>query len=326
MLALFFPGQGSQGAGMGRWLYDEFAVAKGVYQEASEALQIDLQKLCFEGPEDELQKTENTQPAILATSVAYYRVFLETLNVPITLAAGHSIGEYAALVTAGSLSLTDAVKAVRERGLAMQSAVPLGQGGMVAVLNLEDQEVQSLCQWATTESQQGTIEVANFNTPGQVVVSGVLATLDWMQKNWPQYEGPGAGKKARFIPLKVSAPFHCSLMKPAETRMATVLNQISFYQAQWPIVQNFTAQETTVAPSLKENLIRQVSGSVRWTESVQHIVKRGVQQGLELGHGQVLRGLNKKIAPSLEMLSFQSLDDLKALEQKLVKEGKETPL
>lgn len=315
MWAYFFPGQGSQSPGMGQWLFNEFALAKHVYEEASDALKLDLKKLCFEGPEDELQKTENTQPAILATSIAYQRVLNHLIDIKPQLAAGHSIGEYAALVSAGVMPLAQAIVAVRERGLAMQSAVPLGKGGMCAVLNLEDQEVQAICQWATQESGLGLIEAANFNTPGQVVISGIQATLDWLQQNWPNYQGPGAGKKARWIPLKVSAPFHCSLMKPAEERMAIVLDSIPFENAQWPIMQNFTAEATSEAAILKQNLIKQISGTVRWTESVQKAVAMGVKKGIELGHGQVIRGLNKKITADLEMTTIQSLEDLKNFEK-----------
>lgn len=317
MQALFFPGQGSQSPGMGKWIYEEFSLAKRIYEEASDTLKLDLKKLCFEGPEDELQKTENTQPAILATSVAYFRVLESVVPLNPVCALGHSIGEYAALVTSGVMAFDQAIFAVRERGLAMQSAVPLGKGGMLAVLSLEDDEVKSFCEWATKESGLGPIEPANFNTPGQVVVSGILSTIEWAQKNWPNYTGPGAGKKARFIPLKVSAPFHCSLMKPAEERMALVLGAIPFENPKWPIIQNFSAQETKDAATIKQNLIKQVSGTVRWTESVQRASALGVQKGLELGHGQVIKGLNKKINASLEMIPLQSIEDLRNLESQL---------
>lgn len=317
MWAFFFPGQGSQSPGMGKWLYDEFTIAKRTYEEASDSLKIDLKKLCFEGPEDELQKTENTQPAILATSIAYYRSLNNIVDLKPTLAAGHSIGEYAALVSAGVMPFDQAMVAVRERGLAMQNAVPLGKGGMCAVLNLEDAEVKSICEWATKESGLGIIEAANFNTPGQVVISGIQKTLEWAQKNWPNYQGPGAGKKARWIPLKVSAPFHCSLMKPAEDRMALILGAIPFQTAKWSIVQNYTAEETTDPVILKQTLTKQISGTVRWTESVQRALALGVTKGIELGHGQVIRGLNKKISVDLEMISLQNLEDLKNLEKQL---------
>ncbi len=317
MWALFFPGQGSQSPGMGKWLYDEFTIAKRVYEEASDALKLDLKKLCFEGPEDELQKTENTQPAILATSIAYFRVINDLVELKPSAAAGHSIGEYAALVSAGVMPIDQAVVAVRERGLAMQNAVPLGKGGMCAILSLEDAEVKSVCDWATKESGLGPIEAANFNTPGQVVISGIQATLEWAQKNWPNFQGPGAGKKVRWIPLKVSAPFHCSLMKPAEEKMALVLGAIPFQNAKWPIIQNYTAQETTNATTLKQNLTKQISGTVRWTESVQRALALGVTRGLELGHGQVIRGLNKKISVDLEMISLQNLEDLRNFEKQL---------
>jgi [acyl-carrier-protein] S-malonyltransferase len=318
MWAFFFPGQGSQSPGMGKWLYDEFSIAKRVYEEASDALKLDLKKICFDGPEDELQKTENTQPAILATSIAYFRSVRALVDITPRTSAGHSIGEYAALVAAEALPFEQAMIAVRERGLAMQAAVPLGKGGMCAVLNLEDAEVKAFCEWATKESGLGIIEAANFNTPGQVVISGIQSTLEWSQKNWGLYQGPGAGKKARFIPLKVSAPFHCSLMKPAEEHMAVILGTMPFQTAKWPIIQNFSAEETTGPDTLKQNLIKQVSGTVRWTESIQRTQAIGITKGLELGQGQVIRGLNKKINSELEMAPLQSLDDLKNLE-KLIK-------
>lgn len=302
---------------MGRWLFDEFTIARRTFEEASDALKIDLKKLCFEGPEEELQKTENTQPAILTTSVVYFRCLNDIVELKPLVAAGHSIGEYAALVTAGAMPFDLAVKAVRERGLAMQSAVPLGVGGMCAVLNLEDSEIQTFCQWATKESGLGLIEAANFNTPGQVVISGVQATLEWAQKNWSQYKGPGHDKKVRWIPLKVSAPFHCSLMKPAQERMKIVLDAIPFQMAQWPIIQNVTAQEVTDPQTLKQNLVTQVSGAVRWAESVRRATHLGITKGIELGHGQVIRGLNKKIDAQLEMHSFQSVEELKNIEKQI---------
>ncbi len=317
MWTLFFPGQGSQAPGMGRWLYDEFHTAKKTFEEASDALHMDLKKLCFDGPEDELQKTENTQPAIVTTSVAYFRCLNELIDLKPITSAGHSVGEYAALVAARVMPFDRAVVAVRERGLAMQNAVPLGKGGMCALLNLEDQEVQALCEWATKESGLGVIEAANFNTPGQVVISGIQATLSWTQENWSSYKGPGSDKKVRWIPLKVSAPFHCSLMKPAEEKMSNVLGSIPFQNSQWPIVQNFTAKETTEANQLKQNLIKQISGTVRWTESVQRSIQLGGTRGIELGHGQVIRGLNKKISTDLEMVSCQNLEELKLLEKQL---------
>lgn len=314
MWTLFFPGQGSQASGMGRWLFDEFSTARRVFEEASDALHIDLKKLCFEGPEEELQKTENTQPAIVTTSLASYRCMIELIDIHPINSAGHSVGEYAAFAAANVLSLTNAVKAVRERGLAMQNAVPLGKGGMCALLNLEDQEVQTFCDWATKESGLGLIEAANFNTPGQVVISGMQSTLTWAQENWSLYKGPGSDKKVRWIPLKVSAPFHCSLMKPAEEKMTQVLNAMTFENSKWPIIQNFTAKETSDAELLKKNLIKQISGTVRWTESVKRTIQLGGVRGIELGHGQVIRGLNKKINSELEMFSFQNLEDLNKLE------------
>ena len=319
MWAFFYPGQGSQSPGMGRWIYDEFTSVKRIYEEANDALKLDLKKICFDGPEEELQKTEITQPAILATSIAYQKVLNEVAPINPISAAGHSIGEYAALVAANVIPFDKAIIAVRERGLAMQSAVPIGIGGMCAVLNLDENENAELCKWATKESGLGVVEPANFNTPGQIVISGIQKTIDWLIEHWNQYQGPGAGKKARWIPLKVSAPFHCSLMKPAEEKMSSVLNSIPFENASYPIMQNYSATEATDASVIKQNLIRQISGTVRWSESVQKIVMKGVKKGIELGHGQVVRGLNKKISADLEMLNLQNLDDLKIIERLIQK-------
>ncbi|MCB0370317.1 MAG: ACP S-malonyltransferase, partial [Bdellovibrionales bacterium] len=209
MAILLFPGQGSQAPKMGEFLYQSYSIAKQTFQEASEAIGIDMAKLCFEGSDADLALTENTQPAILCVSIATHRVLNEMTSIQFQATAGHSIGEYAALVAAGSIPFFDAMKAVRVRGQAMQSAVPVGEGGMLAVLGLEPDQVEWLCQWAEKESGHSPVSAANFNSPGQIVISGSAKCLNWLRENFKSELLPRSPKKAKLIPLNVSAPFHC---------------------------------------------------------------------------------------------------------------------
>ena len=315
MWAALFPGQGSQAVGMGRFFYDNFAVARHAFEEASDALSQDFRELCFEGPESELQLTHNTQPALLLVSTVAHRVAQETTGIKIVAGAGHSVGEYAAVVAAGCLPFTDAIRAVRVRGPAMQKAVPVGQGGMVAVMGLSEEQILKLCKWVEENSGKKPLEPANFNAPGQVVVSGSQEAIDYMKANAkPEIFAPET-PRMKLIPLAVSAPFHCSLMKPAEEEMRRVLTEMKFGDAQWPIVQNVTANETTFGSVIRENLIRQVSGAVRWTGCMERLKNMGVTRMVEFGSGKVLSGLAKKIDSSMAApLNIGSLDDLKALE------------
>lgn len=320
MWAALFPGQGSQSVGMGRFLFEEFAIAKQTFEEASDALSINFKKLCFEGPESDLQLTENTQPALVLVSTATYRVMKKILDLPIGVAAGHSVGEYAAVVATGSMSFTDALGAVRTRGQAMQKAVPVGEGGMAAVMGLTDDQVVALCAWAQKQSGFSPLEPANFNAPGQVVISGSQRAIAWLRENGKgdllAEAFPGqAAPRLKLIPLAVSAPFHCSLMKPAEDEMRSVLNATTFQSAQFPIVQNVTAQETTDAQLLRENLIKQVSGAVRWTKCVARMKELGATHSIEFGAGKVLSGLSKKIDSEMpQPFNINTLEDIKALE------------
>lgn len=318
MWAALFPGQGSQSVGMGKFLFDNFQIAREAFEEASDTLGINFQKLCFEGPESDLQLTENTQPALLLVSTATFRVVKSLADVPMSAAAGHSIGEYAAVVTAGAVKFTDALKAVRVRGQAMQRAVPVGQGGMVAVMGLTEPQTKFLCEWAEKNSGLKPIEPANYNAPGQVVISGSQAVIDWMKTNAkPDIFAPET-PRLKLIPLAVSAPFHCSLMKPAEEEMRKVLGDISFQSARWPIVQNFNAQETTNGETLRENLVKQVSGAVRWTQCMARLKALGVKKTIEFGSGRVLTGLSKKIdSEAPPPFNINSLDELKNLENAL---------
>lgn len=315
-----FPGQGSQKPGMGRFLYDNFNVARETFEEASDGLKIDLKKLCFDGSEADLALTENTQPCLLLVSTATHRVVKSLLPLKPTAAAGHSIGEYAALVAAQAIDFTRALQAVRVRGQAMQEAVPVGQGGMVAVLGLEEEQIRALCTIATEKSGLGVVEAANFNSPGQVVVSGNLKALDWMRAHVKAEDLPGAPKRMKFIPLQVSAPFHCSLMKPAEEKMRLVLTEMAFKDSAFPIVQNFTAQAVTKASDLRENLIRQVSGSVLWMQGAFTLKQMGTRTCVELGCGSVISGLMKKIdSEAFNPFNINSLEDIATLE-KFIKE------
>lgn len=318
MWAALFPGQGSQSVGMGKFLYENFSSARHLFEEASDTLSLDFKKLCFEGPEADLQLTENTQPALLLVSTATFAVVHDLTEVKIGAAAGHSIGEYAAVVTAGSVRFADGLRAVRTRGQAMQKAVPVGEGGMVAVMGLSDLQVEELCRWTAKTSGLGPIEPANFNSPGQVVISGSQKALDWMRANAKAdlFATDGApAPRMKLIALSVSAPFHCSLMKPAEETMAKVLDATTFASAKWSIVQNVTAQETKDGSTLRANLTRQVSGAVRWTQCMQRLKTLGAQGYIEFGAGKVLSGLAKKIdsgAPT--PLNINSLDDIKFVE------------
>jgi [acyl-carrier-protein] S-malonyltransferase len=315
MWGAMFPGQGSQAIGMGKFLFENFQVAKELFEEAGDTLKQDFKKLCFEGPDTDLTLTENTQPALLLVSTATFRVAKDTTGVKITAGAGHSVGEYAAVVAAGSLKFADALRAVRIRGQEMQKAVPVGHGGMCAVIGLTDQQTEQLCKWAERESGYRPIQAANFNAPGQVVISGHGKGLTWIQANPPKDLFAPEQPKLRLIPLKVSAPFHCEMMKPAEEVMAIVLNDTKFANAEWPIVQNLSATETTDPQRLRNELIGQISGSVKWTQCMQRLVALGVTNVVEFGSGKVLTGLAKKIDSKLTgTFNINSLDELKNFE------------
>nr|WP_295905511.1 ACP S-malonyltransferase [uncultured Bdellovibrio sp.] len=317
MFTLAFPGQGSQQPGMGRFLFDNFKIAQEIFEEGSEALKQDMKKLCFEGSEADLALTENTQPALLLVSTATQKVLRHDFGVKAVAAAGHSIGEYAALVAADVIRFDEAMRAVRTRGQAMQSAVPVGQGGMVAVLGLEPDQVETLCNYVVKNSGFGPLSAANFNSPGQIVISGSQKAINWLKDNFkPEVIFTEAPKRAKLIPLTVSAPFHCEMMKPAEDKMRMVLTAMEFKTAAFPIIQNFHAKAETEGSILRENLISQVSAPVRWTQSMEVLKAMGHANVIECGAGKVLQGLLKKIdGDFFKVMTTTSMEDIKTIEE-----------
>jgi [acyl-carrier-protein] S-malonyltransferase len=311
-----FPGQGSQHVGMGKFLYEEFKIARDLFEEASDAISVDLKKLCFDSDEATLALTENTQPALVTVSVATFAVLNSIIELKPTAVAGHSVGEYAALVAAQTLTVRDAIRLVRLRGQFMQTAVPLGVGGMVAAMGMTPEEADQLCAWTEENSGASPLEPANYNSRDQIVLSGSLAAIDWLKKEFTP-EKLGWQKKVRLIPLKVSAPFHCSMMLPAEEKMNLELQSTTFKNAAIPVVQNFTAQMHQDAIELRENLTRQISGSVRWLQSMELLLNARAQSFIECGCGKVLTGLLKKIDTSnVPSFNVNSLEDIRILEQK----------
>ncbi len=307
---------------MGKFLFDNFSEARLVFEEASDVLGWDLKKLCFEGSESDLSLTEKTQPSLLTTSVATLRVLEQRFVTP-TLVAGHSVGEYGALVAAKVLDFPSALKAVHLRGQLMQAAVPVGQGGMSAVLGLENDQVKELCYHVIEKSGFSPLSPANFNCPGQVVISGTMKALEWLRTDFkvtdlPESFWKGAEpKKIKIIPLQVSAPFHCKMMDSAEKKMREVLLSMTFRTASCGVIQNFHARLETDGDILRENLIRQISSAVLWTQSMEEALKKGVSEAIECGVGKTLTSLLKKISSSFNVFSTNSLEELGLIESNL---------
>ncbi len=294
-LAFIFPGQGSQRAGMGKALAEQFPAARAVFDQADQALEFPLSKLCFEGPEEELKLTANTQPAILTTSVAAYRV-LEEKGIAPDYVAGHSLGEYSALVASGCLSLPEAVVTVRNRGTYMQEAVPAGQGAMAALLGLPLPEVQQVCEQAA----QGQVVVpANLNSPGQIVISGHKEAVERAAQ-----AAKDAGAK-RAVLLPVSAPFHSSLLQPAAARLESDFQRIRFSGLSIPLVTNVDAEVIETPQAARAALLRQVPAPVRWEESMRKLIELGCDCFIEVGPGKVLAGLLRQIDRSVRVLSVE---------------------
>ncbi len=317
MIAALFPGQGSQSVGMGADFIDQFPVFAEKVEEASDTLGYDMKKLCVEGPADQLQLTEYTQPALVTMEYATYCVVKEKFATDFKAAAGHSVGEYAALVAAGVISFSEALKLVQLRGQLMQKSVPVGDGGMLAIMGLEAEEIRQMCEWACRESQTSPLEPANYNSLSQTVVSGNLKTIDFAIKNFSPDKIGSDKTKVRLIPLKVSAPFHCSMMKKAEQGMAAAFEDIEFKKPSFGIVQNYSGQLETEPQTLKANIIAQVSGAVRWVECMQTLKSQNFVFGAELGPGKVLTGLSKKIDADFECVAVNSTNDLKGFEDKI---------
>jgi len=308
-LVFLFPGQNSQYAGMGRDLAEKFSAARQTFEEADEALGFSISKLCFEGPDDQLKLTEFQQPAICTVSVAALRVLAEKGIKP-NWVAGHSLGEYAANVAAGSLSFTDAVRTVRHRGRFMQEAVPAGQGAMAAVLGLSSEETARACADAAAELQS-IVSAANFNSPEQTVISGAAAAVERAAAICKE-----RGAK-RVVMLQVSAPFHCALMQPAQDRLAELLRSVEFSTAAVPVAVNVDAAFMSDPSLLREALVRQVTGAVRWVDSMRLLIAQGPAHFVEVGPGKVLCGLMRQIDRSQACVNVEDEASLEKAEQGL---------
>jgi [acyl-carrier-protein] S-malonyltransferase len=303
-LAFIFPGQGAQSPGMGRELAEKYPAARAVFEEADAALGFSLSELCFNGPAEDLQLTENTQPAILTVSVAALRA-IESEGLPRPdFVAGHSLGEYSALVAAGALNLADAVRTVRRRGRYMQEAVPVGAGAMAAVLGSDFETIEAVCREAAASGE--VCSPANVNSPDQIVIAGSAAAVE---RALPLLKERGA---KRAVMLKVSAPFHCALMRPAQERLAADLEAVEFGDLSVPLVTNVDAALILEGARAKESLVRQVSAPVRWRETIDLLTARGVDTFVEVGPGKVLAGLVRQTARSARCLNVADAAGLEA--------------
>jgi [acyl-carrier-protein] S-malonyltransferase len=298
-IAFLFPGQGSQFAGMGKTLANTYPEAARVFEEADDALGFSLSKMCFEGPDEELKLTENTQPALVAVSTAAYAV-LASRGIQPDYVAGHSLGEYSALVAAGSLKFADAVRLVRKRGRYMQEAVPTGVGAMAALLKLAPEKLDAILAEAALGE---VVSAANLNSPDQVVIAGHAGAVARAMEL-----AKAAGAK-RAVALPVSAPFHCALMKPAQERLKADLDAAPFSDLRMPLINNWKACEVRSGADAREGLFQQVPNPVRWSESIRHLAQSGVARFIEVGCGAVLTGLLRNIDSSLTGQKFGEADD-----------------
>ena len=306
MKTLLFPGQGSQTVGMGNEFYNNFDIVKKIFHQADEKLKFSLSKIILEGPEDQLQLTENTQPAILTVSYSIFTVLKEEFNFNSNFKfyAGHSLGEYSALVCSGALNFEDALYLLNERGKSMQAAVPLGEGKMIAILGSNISEINSLIN--SLEKRDSICEVANDNADGQVIVSGDKECIEKLQIILKE-------KKIKTIPLKVSAPFHCSLMKPAADNMEKKIHDTKFIAPEVEIISNVTAMAEQDPEKIKDLLVKQINSTVRWRESLIYMSKNGVNNFVEIGPGKALIGMVKRTLKDVNSFSINSITDIKNL-------------
>ena len=304
MNAILFPGQGSQIVGMGLEFYSNFEIVKKIFKEADDKLNYKISKIILEGPEDKLKLTQNTQPAILTVSYAIYSVFKKEFNFDFKLTkffAGHSLGEYSALVCANSLNFNDALFLLFERGKSMQEAVPVGKGSMIAVLGSKIDELKDLIKKVKIN---GVCEIANDNAEGQTIISGDIASINSLQDLLKE-------NKKKFIPLNVSAPFHCSLMKPAATIMRDKINSVDFKKPIFDVVCNVTSKPENKPEDIKILLVEQICSTVRWRESIINMTKENVSNFVEIGPGKVLSGMVKRTVKNINCFSINSIDDMK---------------
>ncbi|MEY2962490.1 MAG: ACP S-malonyltransferase [Pelagibacteraceae bacterium] len=304
MKAILFPGQGSQVVGMGSEFYNNFSSVKEIFNSADEKLKFKLSKIILEGPEDQLKLTQNTQPAILTVSYAIFKILKEEFNYNFENTkyfAGHSLGEYSALLCAGSLSFEDALYLLFERGKSMQEAVPVGKGGMLAVLGSENEEIEDCIKKIKSK---GICEIANDNAPGQIIVSGNIELIQELQNILKE-------NKKKSIMLPVSAPFHCSLMNAAATNMKSKIENVNFTKPNYEIITNVSASPTNDPVKIKKLLVEQIYSKVRWRESILYMANQNITEYLEIGPGKVLTGLVKRILPSANSSSINSIEDIK---------------
>ena len=304
--AFVFPGQGSQAAGMGKDIAETYPIARKTFDDIDAALGFSISKLCFEGPDDDLKLTENTQPAILAVSSAIHAVLEEKGATKRDIVAGHSLGEYSAIVSVGGLTPAEAAKIVHMRGRFMQEAVPVGTGGMAALLGPTVEEAKEICDEA---SQGDIVSVANINAPGQIVIAGTKPAID-------RAIAVAKARGKRALPLPVSAPFHCELMKPAEEKLRPVLDDANLKDLWFSVVSNVDASPIGTATAVRNALLRQVASPVRWVESIEKMMAMGVRRFVEVGPGKVLTGLIKRIDSSVELINVSDVPSLEAFLEK----------